>query len=195
MTAEEFGFFRKYLREFAESLFLREVIDSRQCSQLRSFANTTRGKACAMELFSRGVAVLREYDLRLELKQLREMNRRHFYHIEVTFTFQRCPPRRVCFVGHRFVSSVEKTLRWNLCQVLEPHNIRLDWSGKDPRSVQIFDDIVRRIRKADFCIFDNRATAGRPNVYIEAGIAYALKTPFILFEYVSKARTSNPDNS
>ncbi|MFQ5663389.1 MAG: hypothetical protein ACE5HL_06130 [Terriglobia bacterium] len=70
---------------------------------------------------------------------------------------------------------------------MEPYNIRLDWSGKDPASVQIFEDIVKRIRKADFCLFDSRATGGRPNVYIEAGIAFALRRPFMLFEYVPTA--------
>ncbi len=43
-----------------------------------------------------------------------------------------------------------------------------------------FDDIVKEIRKCDFCIFDNRRTERKPNVYIEAGIAYVLKKPFIL---------------
>jgi hypothetical protein len=70
--------------------------------------------------------------------------------------------------------------------VLEPYNITLDWSGQDPKSVQIFQDIVRRIRRADFCVFDTRATKGKPNVYIEAGIAYALGVPFVLFEYERK---------
>ena len=74
-------------------------------------------------------------------------------------------------------------MRWNLRQILEPYRIELDWSGQDPKSVQIFEDIVRRIRKADFCVFDTRATRGKPNVYIEAGIAYAVGTPFILFDY------------
>ena len=64
----------------------------------------------------------------------------------------------------------------------------LDWSGQDPTSVQIFDDIVRRIKRADFCVFDTRATRGKPNVYIEAGIAYAVRTPFILFEHQRTAR-------
>lgn len=71
--------------------------------------------------------------------------------------------------------------------MLEPYNIELDWSGQDPTSVQIFDDIVRHIKKADFCVFDTRATRGKPNVYIETGIAYAVGTPFILFDYCPTA--------
>ena len=38
MTAEEFGFFRKYLRQFAESLFLQQVTNSPRCSPLRQTA-------------------------------------------------------------------------------------------------------------------------------------------------------------
>lgn len=108
--------------------------------------------------------------------------------------FTKRRPQRVCFVGHRFLPEVTNTLRWNLRQVLEPYNVQLDWSGKDIRSVQIFDDLVRRIKKADFCIFDNRATASRPNVYIEAGVAYAVGTPFILFDYARQETESIPSD-
>jgi hypothetical protein len=45
------------------------------------------------------------------------------------------------------------------------------------------EDIDRRIRTADFCIFDNRAAQGKPNVYIEAGMCYATRKPFILFDH------------
>jgi hypothetical protein len=49
--------------------------------------------------------------------------------------------------------------------------------------VQILEDIIARVKRADFCVFDNRATSGRPNVYIEAGMCIVLRKPFILFEY------------
>ena len=79
--------------------------------------------------------------------------------------------------------NIEKTLRWNLRQILEPYNVELEWSGRDIRSVQILDDIVRKIRAADFCLFDTRETEGKPNVYIEAGICYAIRKPFVLLEH------------
>jgi len=126
------------------------------------------------------------------LKRLREINGRSFEHIQIVIVKQR--PRRVCFVGHRFLPQVSSALRWNLRQVLEPYNVQLDWSGKDIRSVQIFDDIVERITRADFCIFDNRATTKRPNVYVEAGIAYAVGTPFILFDYARQKTESIPSD-
>jgi len=187
MTAAQFAFFRSYIREWAETLFLHHFISSRECEDLKAWSREADGRAYAAELFSRGFTHIPEWRLRLQLKHLREMRGTRFYHIEVTRT--RVRRLKVCFVGHRFVRSVERTLRWNLAQVLEPYNVRLDWSGQDPRSVQIFEDIVRRIRRADFCVFDNRATNGKPNVYIEAGIAYAFRVPFILFEYAPKNGT------
>ena len=176
----------------AESLFLHDVIDSDQCHELQSFPNRPIGRLCATELFSRRKARLAEYPILLQLKRLREINGTPFEHIQIVFAKKRS--RRVCFVGHRFLPQVTNTLRWNLRQVLEPYNVQLDWSGKDIRSVQIFDDIVERIKRADFCIFDNRATAKRPNVYVEAGIAYAVGTPFILFDYVRQKTESIPSD-
>jgi len=88
-----------------------------------------------------------------------------------------------CFVGHRFTPAINKSLRSNLRYVLEPHDITLDWSGKDMRATGFFDDILDRIKNCKFCIFDTRNTDEHPNVHIEAGIAYALKRPFILAEY------------
>ena len=71
----------------------------------------------------------------------------------------------------------------NLRYVLEPSGIELVWSGMDMVAVSFFDDVVEKIRSCDFCIFDNRLTARKPNVYIEVGIAYVLGKPFILANY------------
>ncbi len=188
MTSTQFTFFRGYIREWVETLFLFNVISSRTCEDLKAWSRGPDGKKHATELFSKGYTHNPELKLRLQLKQLREMSGGRFPHIEATTT-TRTRAVKLCFVGHRFVRSIERTLRWNLRQVLEPYNVRLDWSGRDPRSVQIFEDIVRRIRKADFCVFDNRATNGKPNVYIEAGIAYAFRVPFFLFEYAPENGT------
>jgi hypothetical protein len=162
---------------------VRSAIDSAHCEQIRKFTRRSACATAARVLLRDGSVRLPEVRLDLQLKRLREMNGRNFFHIEMKVDRQKERQRRVCFVGHRFTPAVGNTLRWNLRQVLEPYEIALDWSGQDPKSVQIFDDIVKRIRKADFCIFDTRATTGKPNVYIEAGIAYAFETPFILFDY------------
>ncbi len=173
MTRKQLRFFRRSIREVAESLFLHDVINSDQCHGLRSFPSREVGKLCARELFSRREANLAEYPIHLRLKRLREINGRSFEHIQIVIVKQR--PRRVCFVGHRFLPQVSSALRWNLRQVLEPYNVQLDWSGKDIRSVQIFDDIVERITRADFCIFDNRATTKRPNVSVEEVLPNCLR--------------------
>jgi len=152
------------------------------------------GRQCAEQLFSSGEVALKDYPFHLRLKSLREINGRKFDYIEIIFTAKRRDPRRICFVGCRFVPKVTDTLLENLDQVLEPYNVELDYSGKDIRSRQIFDDIVKRIRRADFCIFDDRATQGHPNVYIEVGVAYSLKVPFILFEYARQGTSSVPSD-
>ena len=51
------------------------------------------------------------------------MDGSEFAHIEVIPIPDTGRPPRKCFVGHRFSRSVEKTLRWNLRQVLEPYNV------------------------------------------------------------------------
>ena len=194
MTPAQFSFFRRYLLRMARSLFEHGRIDSGRYDGLESFVNGQDGRSCAAELFSRRFAKVPKLHLRLRLKQLREINGSRFDYIEIILRADRRRRRRICFVGHRFIPGVERTLRWNLRQVLEPYNVHLDWSGRDIRSVPIFDDIVRRIKEADFCIFDNRGTTGRPNVYIEAGVAYAVKTPFILFEYGRQGRVLMPSD-
>jgi hypothetical protein len=88
-----------------------------------------------------------------------------------------------CFLGSRFLPKIIKSLRLDLRYVLEPSNIELVWSDMDMSAVGFFGKTVREIRRADFCIFDNREADLRPNVYIEAGIAYVLGKPFIMADY------------
>ena len=99
-----------------------------------------------------------------------------------------------CFLGHPFRKDITNCLRDNLRYVLEPSGIRLDWAGMDMNAVGFFDHLVKLIRKCDFCFFDNRLASEKPNVYIEAGIAYVLKKPFILADYHGNHRRSvGPD--
>jgi hypothetical protein len=106
------------------------------------------------------------------------------------------PEKLVCFVGHRFLVNIEKSLRFNLVHLFEPHEIILRWSGYDLSAKDVFEDIETGIRTADLCIFDNLGTLNRPNVYIEIGIAHALARPMLVCEYVgpsSKGRRKIPD--
>lgn len=88
-----------------------------------------------------------------------------------------------CFVGHRFLPRINNSLRLDLRIVLEPSNVRPVWTDMDMSGVGFFAKTIREIRRADFCIFDNREADTRPNVYIEVGIAYVLKKPFIIADF------------
>ena len=50
----------------------------------------------------------------------------------------------------------------------------------------IFDTILDRIKRSDFCVFDDRETETRPNVLIELGAAIALGRPYFYFNYENK---------
>ncbi|MBW8874053.1 MAG: hypothetical protein JF614_03755 [Acidobacteria bacterium] len=99
------------------------------------------------------------------------------------------PDRRrlTCFVGHRFLKNIEQSLRFNLVHLLSPYGIDLRWSGYDLSARDVFDEIVRGIKSADLCLFDNLGTLNRPNVYIEIGIAHALGKPMLVCEYGGSA--------
>lgn len=181
MNERQWAFFKEFLGGFWESLYVQEQITSAAQDRLSLWLEEPEAREYAQRLFAERVVIIRSHKLRLRLKSLRETDGKSFDHIEVIFQGKKRRRRRKCFVGHRFLPNIERTLRWNLRQILEPYNVELDWSGRDIRSVQILDDIVRRIRAADFCIFDTRDTEGKPNVYLEAGICYAIRKPFILF--------------
>jgi len=183
MNRDQWADFRDSLDTAFEQFLYQDEINARECERMKLWLDTAEAEACAQRLYSRREVRIPSRRLQLRLARLREIDRTNFYHIEVRFK-RRAKRRKVkCFVGYRFIPEVRETLLYNLKQVLHPYNVELDWSGRDIRSVQILDDIMRRIRRADFCVFDNRATEGKPNVYVEVGICYAIRKPFILFEY------------
>lgn len=89
-------------------------------------------------------------------------------------------------MGHRFVKSVTNTLRHNLQVVLRSYGADLWYSDTDTPNEPIFDTILGRIQRSDFCIFDDRETETRPNVLIELGAAIALGRPYFYFNYENK---------
>ena len=50
----------------------------------------------------------------------------------------------------------------------------------------VFETILKRIRAADFSIFDDRETEVRPNVLIELGAAIGMQKPYFYFNYGKK---------
>ncbi|HEX7185204.1 MAG TPA: hypothetical protein VF756_25490 [Thermoanaerobaculia bacterium] len=93
-------------------------------------------------------------------------------------------PRRECFLGCRF-DGHERRLKELLDSLLGYYGYRatlLDASYGEP---QLLEKAFRKIRSRDidFALFDNRAAEGKPNVYIELGMAFAIKKPFILLQH------------
>ena len=50
----------------------------------------------------------------------------------------------------------------------------------------MFSNIVDRIKKSDFCVFDDRETEIHPNVLIELGATIALGRPYFYFNFQRK---------
>lgn len=114
MKPREVHSFRRSINEYAESQFHYGEIDSLTCDRLRSWTLTSEAREYARRLFRDKLIKVPEFNLRLQLKTLREMDGREFLHIEVVFSGSPRRRRRKCFLGHRFTPSVENTLRWNL---------------------------------------------------------------------------------
>jgi hypothetical protein len=182
---------RGFLYRFLETEFVRNRLTQSEYIELRSHLSGKFLSELDDLLFaSRGRAVpLPEFGGTLTILSLREPSLREFPFLQYRATVGKGPARRRrlrCFIGHRFHPNFERSLRFNLRNLLEPYNIKIVWAGVDLRAAGLFDEIIRGIKAADFCVFDNLGTLNRPNVYIEAGIAYALEKPFIFCEYAGR---------
>jgi glycosyltransferase involved in cell wall biosynthesis len=175
---------RRYFTEWYDAEFVNGLIDRDTHDQVAR-ALPSYLPALVKDINGRGQAILNlgPKDLQITLREGRDPDKGRFNLFEIQWLRSKPRMKRTCFLGHRFTREISNSLRSNLRYVLEPSNINLKWSGIDLNAAGFFDEIIELIRKCDFCIFDNRLTEGRPNVYIEAGIAYALKRPFILANY------------
>jgi hypothetical protein len=178
-------FVADFFSEFLESRLNDGQLTTRRYHRLLEQIEADAGRL-AQKLFRRGNSYAKYRDSVYTLRYLREPNRRLFPFI---LAVPRKSGRRAikCFVGHRFTKAVVWSLRYNLKHLFEPYRIDLDWSGDDLAAIDIFTDVVRRIREADMCIFDNLGTLNKPNVYIEIGIAHGLGRPMIVCEYEGRA--------
>jgi len=133
----------------------------------------------------------REYEtkklgLRFEQVLMRTMDGSEFplVRILVKNDLAQIPRMRLkVFLGHRFVDHITQPLRFNLARVLDPYGIKLMLAGQEAASEPLLSDIVKKLRSADFAIFDNRETETKPNVYIEIGMSLILKLPFMVCDY------------
>ena len=120
------------------------------------------------------------------IANLRETNGRGFPTVMAVNKRIRCARRLRVFVGHRFTPAVTRNLRHNLQIVLRPYGITPVYSDSDMPNGPVFETILKRIRAADFAIFDDRETEVRPNVLIELGAAIGMQKPYFYFNYAKK---------
>jgi hypothetical protein len=120
------------------------------------------------------------------LANLREVNGREVPVVMAASRRIRCRRNLRVFVGHRFTPTVTRNLRHNLQIVLRPYGIKPVYSDSDMPNGPVFETILKRIRAADFSIFDDRETEVRPNVLIELGAAIGMRKPYFYFNYGNK---------
>jgi len=192
-----------FVREFLTSFFESQLVNGRLSTdeyhdKLASIRKNPSLAALSQSLFenSPDPIVLEGYKP-LRLIYLREHNGDEFPFLQgLASGGPSAREKLTCFVGHRFLKNIEKSLRFNLVHLFEPYGITLRWSGYDLGAKGIFDDIISGIRNADLCFFDNLGTLNRPNVYIEIGIAHVLAKPMLVSEYLgpgSKGRKKIAD--
>ncbi len=120
------------------------------------------------------------------IANLRELNGRDTPTVMAVNRRIRCPRTLRVFVGHRFTAAVTTNLRHNLQIVLRPYGITPVYSDSDMPNGSVFETILKRIRAADFSIFDDRETEVRPNVLVELGAAIGMRRPYFYFHYGNK---------
>jgi hypothetical protein len=124
--------------------------------------------------------------LRFQLVSMKSMDDNEFPFVRILIKrdLEKIPKKRLrVFVGHRFLNHITEPLRFNLARICEPYRIKLMIAGQEAASEPLLSDIVKKMRSADFAIFDNRETETKPNVYIEIGMSLILKLPFIVCDY------------
>jgi hypothetical protein len=183
----------RFVREFVEAFLESQLLDGflstpEYHDQLAEIRRAKLAEFCR-DLFAHTPAAIEGPFGPCRVVYLREAEGSQFPFLQMLKKKPAPETRRLsCFVGHRFLKGIERSLRFNLVHLLEPYSIVLRWSGYDLSSRDIFRGIVDGIREADLCIFDNLGTLNRPNVYIEIGIAHALGKPMLVCEYVGRKR-------
>ena len=180
---------RSDLKELFDTLYVTRAIARGKRLELNSIFRTPRLMAhLAGELYGpkREVTVPGSPPLKLVRLSVRELGAAE----SSLLAFEPPRPQRKrrrlrCLVGHRFTPDIEQRFRWNLRQLFELYGIEEDYSGFDGSAVSLLEDLCDKIRRHDFCLFDNRETSApsKPNVYIEAGMAFALRRPFVFCHY------------
>lgn len=181
---------KKSLATYIESLYVAQIIDRKTKLQFeRIFRSRKLMGYLATGLYGpeREISVPGVPELKFVLLSMREVDGSRFNLPVLRTTSAKSGNRSsyTCLVGHRFTPSINKAFRLNIRELFGVYNIKEYYSGFDGAAINIIDDLRENIRKRDFCFFDNRETTApsKPNVYIEAGMAFALRRPFIFSHY------------
>ncbi|HEV2854579.1 MAG TPA: hypothetical protein VHC97_17420 [Thermoanaerobaculia bacterium] len=192
-------FIREFLTNFLESQLVNGRISTGEYhDSLASLRKNSSLASVSQKLFndSPDPIVLDGYKP-FRLIYLREPNGREFPFLQGLADGDSPAHKKLtCFVGHRFLKNIEKSLRFNLVHLFEPYGIHLRWSGYDLSARGVFDDVISGIKSSDLCFFDNLGTLNKPNVYIEVGIAHVLGKPMLVCESLghgSKGTGKVPD--
>jgi len=194
-------FVRQSVLDLAETLyetgrFTRETY----LEYKRTFRSRRVLREIATDLYGprREASLLGHPNAKLVLMSLKEMGGRPFNLLVFKHENDVSPRRGTvrCFVGHRFTKAIEKRFRWNLRELFGVFGIEVEYSAFDGAAVNIIDEIRQMIRTYEFCLFDNRETTAtsKPNVYIEAGMAFALNRPFIFCHHKREVWPSDFSN-
>lgn len=98
------------------------------------------------------------------------------------------------FVGHRFTDQIKKNFRHNLGMLLSYYGFSPYYSDTDFPEGQIFENIIKFIKKYSFSIFDTKDTKNKPNVYIEIGAAHVFKKPYFIFQSTQEGKKDFPSD-
>ena len=87
-----------------------------------------------------------------------------------------------CFVGHRDTPEMRRSFQYNLTTILGQFRIVARFQDVNYLTDVIFERIKSEIMRSHLCIFDNRGTHRKPNVYVEIGMAKMAEKPILFFE-------------
>lgn len=189
-SASQVKFITGTLRQLADAAYLtRQVTRDKHLKYIQLLRRYSLIEKLTADLYGpsrSGRVAIPDADAELVLLSLKNIGGGRFNLLVFKPTNTTRRTRRIrCVVGHRFTKPIEECFRWNLRQLLDLFGIEEDYSGFDGAAVNIIDDLRSMIGSYDFCLFDNRETTNpsKPNVYIEAGMAFALRRPFIFCHY------------
>jgi hypothetical protein len=191
-------FVRGFLSDFFEAQFVNGLIPIDEYYDFLASFNDGLLADISDKLFTRSPHRIHAEGFGdLRLVYLREPDGSEFPFLQGLAKPSRSGKKKLsCFVGHRFLPTIEKSLRFNLRHLFEPYEIEICWSGYDLGAQDVFQQIVSAIKSADLCFFDNLGTLNKPNVYIEIGMAHILGKPMLVSEYSgpgSRGRRKIPD--